>query len=241
MMTMRGIFARTAMLATTGLGAATLSTAAFAAETFNFTGPDTPEAFVAGNVRTVTGSENTKVEVSAWYTNGLAVSPAFLGRYVPGMGVSDFDGEDHTIDNAGAYDFVILQFDHVVTVHELGITGFGDTDLNFAVGNTSTPFSGTLSIANFSTLTTLFDVIGYSDGNGGGWQTRSVNPANASGNLFLVAAASGSGGDDSFKLNAASITTPAVPEPATWAMMIGGFGLIGGTMRRRAAAAVRFA
>ena len=27
----------------------------------------------------------------------------------------------------------------------------------------------------------------------------------------------------------------AVPEPATWAMMIGGFGLIGGTMRRRRA------
>ncbi|MEP2101127.1 MAG: PEPxxWA-CTERM sorting domain-containing protein [Parasphingorhabdus sp.] len=26
---------------------------------------------------------------------------------------------------------------------------------------------------------------------------------------------------------------PAVPEPATWAMMIGGFGLVGGAMRRR--------
>ena len=28
-------------------------------------------------------------------------------------------------------------------------------------------------------------------------------------------------------------TTAAVPEPATWAMFIGGFGLIGGAMRRR--------
>ena len=27
--------------------------------------------------------------------------------------------------------------------------------------------------------------------------------------------------------------TPAVPEPATWAMMIGGFGLVGGAIRRR--------
>lgn len=35
----------------------------------------------------------------------------------------------------------------------------------------------------------------------------------------------------------------AVPEPATWAMMIGGFGLIGATMRRRnkIATAVKFA
>ena len=38
----------------------------------------------------------------------------------------------------------------------------------------------------------------------------------------------------------AIITTPpeavaAVPEPATWAMMIGGFGLVGVALRRRAA------
>ncbi len=39
-----------------------------------------------------------------------------------------------------------------------------------------------------------------------------------------------------------AITAPsvaAVPEPATWAMMIGGFGLIGGTMRSRRRQAVR--
>lgn len=33
---------------------------------------------------------------------------------------------------------------------------------------------------------------------------------------------------------------PAVPEPASWAMMVGGFGLIGGAMRRRRRVAVRF-
>jgi hypothetical protein len=33
----------------------------------------------------------------------------------------------------------------------------------------------------------------------------------------------------------------AVPEPSTWAMMIGGFGLLGASLRRRAAAGVRFA
>lgn len=35
--------------------------------------------------------------------------------------------------------------------------------------------------------------------------------------------------------------TGAVPEPATWAMMIAGFGIAGAAMRRRNAAAVRFA
>ena len=34
---------------------------------------------------------------------------------------------------------------------------------------------------------------------------------------------------------------PAVPEPATWAMMIGGIGLAGGALRRRRSVTVRFA
>jgi hypothetical protein len=33
----------------------------------------------------------------------------------------------------------------------------------------------------------------------------------------------------------------AVPEPATWAMMILGFGLVGGVMRRRQRQTVRYA
>jgi len=38
--------------------------------------------------------------------------------------------------------------------------------------------------------------------------------------------------------NQGPVTVPgAVPEPATWAMMIGGFGMVGGAMRRRRTAA----
>ena len=35
--------------------------------------------------------------------------------------------------------------------------------------------------------------------------------------------------------------TGSVPEPASWAMMLGGFGAIGGAMRARRKAAVSFA
>jgi hypothetical protein len=37
------------------------------------------------------------------------------------------------------------------------------------------------------------------------------------------------------------VPTPGVPEPAAWAMMIGGFGLVGSAMRRRVRTTVRFA
>ena len=39
-----------------------------------------------------------------------------------------------------------------------------------------------------------------------------------------------------FRDSFSPIVTPAVPEPATWAMMILGFGVVGGALRRRSAA-----
>lgn len=48
------------------------------------------------------------------------------------------------------------------------------------------------------------------------------------------------GGPQSFSVDA-QLGAGAVPEPATWAMMISGFGLVGGAMRYRQRATVRFA
>ncbi|HTI30980.1 MAG TPA: PEPxxWA-CTERM sorting domain-containing protein [Sphingomonas sp.] len=44
-----------------------------------------------------------------------------------------------------------------------------------------------------------------------------------------------------FEFDSIGGTIAGVPEPASWALMIGGFGLIGGTLRRRQRTAVRFA
>jgi len=48
------------------------------------------------------------------------------------------------------------------------------------------------------------------------------------------------GGPDTFAVVNLN-RTAAVPEPASWAMMVGGFGLIGGAIRRRRTASVGFA
>jgi hypothetical protein len=39
--------------------------------------------------------------------------------------------------------------------------------------------------------------------------------------------------DANFRVSGVTPPAAAVPEPATWAMMIGGFGLVGGALRRR--------
>lgn len=44
-----------------------------------------------------------------------------------------------------------------------------------------------------------------------------------------------------FTVQAVTPTGPAVPEPATWAMMVIGFGALGGALRRRQQVHVRFA
>ena len=46
---------------------------------------------------------------------------------------------------------------------------------------------------------------------------------------------------ESFGVDRFSFDLAAVPEPATWGLMIGGVGMVGGAMRRRRAARVTFA
>nr|WP_310522226.1 PEPxxWA-CTERM sorting domain-containing protein [Polymorphobacter sp.] len=56
--------------------------------------------------------------------------------------------------------------------------------------------------------------------------------------LSLVATSTVASGDGSwnwFPGGSVTLSNGAVPEPASWAMMIGGLGLVGGAMRRRTA------
>jgi hypothetical protein len=95
-------------------------------------------------------------------------------------------------------------------------------------GNPNAPWAGQdwwepFAFFNF-TSDTAFDRIDLIQNGGGGFELDNVTIGNAI-NLH------GGHGDNS---------TGAVPEPASWAMMLTGFGLVGGTMRARRRS-VRFA
>jgi uncharacterized protein YjiK len=85
--------------------------------------------------------------------------------------------------------------------------------------------SGTLvGSYNLASFTSTIDPTGA----GGKFEGMTVD---AAGNIYLVSD-DGNGPNQSY-MTKLKFNAPAVPEPATWALMIAGFGLVGAGMRRR--------
>lgn len=218
---------------------------------FSLTG-NTSTSGKAGNALTFTatsGDTTVKLEATAWSATKLrggsySIAQAYLGDYSYGLGVTaagDGTGRnnEHTIDNHGTVDFVVLQFDQTVDVSSAVLTAFNvngstDNDSTVGIGTTSTAWNVKPSFTSSSQLDALFTESNLY-GNGSN-SLFNINPGDLTGNILLVAASfDNDHHTDGFKLSSLTVNTvtSAVPEPATWAMMIGGFGLIGGAMRRR--------
>jgi hypothetical protein len=109
---------------------------------------------------------------------------------------------------------------------------FGSLDLTFAYDDQNALFGGGLATYTFdggaSSETRAFD-------NLAGFQTFTFN----TGPVTSVRISA----DSAFAIDNVVLNSPAaaVPEPASWAMMLGGFGLVGGAMRRRQRSKVAFA
>ncbi len=231
------------------LAAATLMLAAMpatASTTFDLNGNDALNGSY-GNARTFT-SGGINVRVSAWQAtpNGgsYSVASAYLARFGNGLGVTgagDNNGGDnlHTIENQGRFDFVLLQFDRSVTLNgatlnPYWINGSYDNDAFVSAGMTNLAWTSTINLASQGALATALFANGASIKSSSGTPSaRSFASYGQAGNVWIVGADFfNRDGLDGFKLDDLKVTA-AIPEPATWAMMIGGFGLVGVGMRRR--------
>ncbi|MEM8919632.1 MAG: PEPxxWA-CTERM sorting domain-containing protein [Pseudomonadota bacterium] len=232
-----------------GALAVTAIAPAHAAFVFDFNGGNSNLTGPNGNGRIFSATDNgmtINVRASAWSINSSdVVRDGYLGHYGNGLGVTNRNenGNHHVADNSVSKDFILLQFDQAVDVDSFRLNFIGQdsdivagvTDVNFA-WNAAVP---NLDNENVSALNSLFpSLINYNGGNGGGDDSslRMVNPANETGNFWLVGPKFNNS-NDSFKLGLVKASfvapPPAIPEPGTWAMMIIGFGAIGGVMRSR--------
>lgn len=207
----------------------------------------------------------TAKKISGGYTvyeSDLGRYSAGLGVIAPSSpsSISDQNGANnlHTIDNKDSYDFIVVQFDQQVILESAKLTPFKigestDNDSTVAFSNftdgtgnewkkkLAVDFSSYLGSSSFNVPGTGSPyVVDYNPLPG----SVVPPPSNrvfigASLQQFIDATSKTKKFDadyDGFKLSALVVTTyDVVPEPATWAMMIGGFGMVGAALRRRRA------
>lgn len=231
------------------LAAATMLVAAMpaaASTTFDFSGSDSSNG-AYGNARTFSAG-GINVRATAWQAiasgSTYTVESAYLARFGSGLGVTgagDNSGMNnlHTADNQGRNDFILLQFDRNVklegaTLNPFSIGGSVDNDAFISAGITALPWTTSINLASQTALATALFSNGASIKSGTGTPAvRSFTSYGQVGNVWIVGADFfNRDGVDGFKLDDL-VVSPAVPEPATWAMMIGGLGLVGAGMRRR--------
>lgn len=225
---------------------------------FGLVGGSSSTSGADANARTfsaTSGGTTINMRVTGWSLTSPSllglVQDSYLGFYNSGLGVTSGDetgsGNTHTADNQNRYDFFILQFDRAVNLVSGTFTPFSlgnslDTDATVGFGTTNTPWNSQPALNNQSylTLSGVFNG-GFSTLTGNGTtNTRLLNPAANIGNIWLVGAAFNNADrrTDAFKFSNLTVSgSTSVPEPATWAMMIMGFGLVGSAMRRRKAQA----
>lgn len=239
-----------------GLATAALiatGSAAQAAVTFTLTG-NTGTSGTAGNSIEFTGSDGiTKVRVFAGSINGSTVQNSYLGAYSNGLGATSGDetgaNNTHVLDNQNRLDFLLFQFNRPVnflsatftTFSVNGITSDSDAQIRYGTTNTvnytnQTAFATLLNNTTVASLNGLFSTTVDSAGTSAGGNRAFGANGIGVGNLWLVSAApadlcsTNCTSVDGFKFSTLSV---AVPEPITWAMMIGGFGMVGYVMRNR--------
>lgn len=242
---------RTATMSALVLAAAlTAGQASATAFTFTTTGANTTATSKTFTSNTV-GGVTLSVRATAWHASDITgnadldtIEAATLGLYDKGLGViasgdNGGAGNLHQIDNLSpGVDFIMLQFNQKVTLSSFArnvfaINGSSDSDAAFwadtaGVVGTAATWNSAPNLATSQVSEKLWTTV-----LGGASDNTAVTGSTAAASVWLVGADFVATRNDGFKLGAVTVNySPAVPEPATWGMMILGFGMVGAAARR---------
>ena len=174
----------------------------------------------------LTSGNLTPVYLGAFFTNGF-------GAAITGLSFQ-YTGEQWRLGNNAA-DGLTFQYSLNATAVNNG-TWTNLSSLNFAplvTGGATGTAAALDGNAAANRLLRTGSLAGLNIVNNSGFAIRWIDE-DVTGNDAGLAV-------DDFLLTAATAATGAVPEPASWAMMIGGFALVGLGLRRRRTARVAFA
>jgi hypothetical protein len=233
----------TTALGLVALCAATPAIAAPLVYSFNTTG-NTNTNGAYGNAlsfSSTSGSSTLQMQVTAWQSNQSTndITRAYLGAFSTGLGVTGINDSNgasnyHQFDNARGYtDFVMLEFSRAVSLtgvtlntYNLGSSSGKDSDLAFY---NAASIAGS-NLTAYDTVPSAWTAVNGSGGSG----YVSLGSTGTS-TKWLVGAAfiPTNDRDDGFKIASVKVSevVSAVPEPETWAMMLMGFGAVGGALR----------
>jgi len=226
-----------------------LSAPAYAATTITFQNGGTKHGAGAGDYYTYNvnvGGQAVTLTATGW-TDDTSYNPdriksADLELYTGsnyGFGVTasgdSANNDTHTVDNVGSTkDFIVLKFSTAVdltsayfNVFDVNPYGSADGDATVYYKNGATAPTNNEYTSNFFSQLTAIDVPGSHSG------SRSVAGPGIFSDTWVVAADMDQS-NDAFKLYSITVNgMPAVPEPASWGLMIVGAGLVGSQLRRR--------
>ncbi len=207
-----------------------------------------------GNSATIAAinDPSLKVLITGWQANQSngAITNAFLGAYGGGFGITGVQDQNggsnlHQIDNVNGYtDFVMLQFSRAVHLETAsmnlyqisGVSGMDSDASTFdASFLTPTVWNSSINLASGAYVNDP-NIWANTATGGSGSGSRSLNATAGFSQVWLISASQlTTDRNDGFKLAQLIVTPqiPAIPEPATWGMMITGFGAIGASLRRR--------
>lgn len=195
------------------------------------------------------GSEKLNVKITGWTNFNGVIDNSAIGSYgTAGLGIINRNETGaygtHQADSSGGTDFFILQFDQAVKLTSAVFNSYAfngvapDNNALLAWGSTSAAWNSTLPLDNlaYGSLASAFKGSALSAGTGASGSRSFGLGDQAFANVWMISAAAPDGGKlyDAFKLGGFSVSTvAAVPEPATWAMMLVGFAFAGAGLRYR--------